>query len=316
MCQIQTSLFNSEIMSLLYQEGGRIEEIIEDLITPDYLITPKGGYHWNEEKKLWLPKTFYELIEEIYLDLESYQDKYKLPLPTKETISCRILPRLQKNDWDKKLNCKRHLFPILNGQVLNLETLTTRPREKKDLFSFECPVTYTSNSLHDVNDIMLSFCQSNSHTCQRLQSLLGYFLTGLTTRKCFYNFLGDNTLKKYIFRLLIQILGPFYHSVTSQQDLSSLRGKRLIFFTEPNIIDSSTLELLYHNSTCKYLLPSPSSPQRQPSISIRLSPHIPHSSLLSNFSPASSLTLDDFFSWCCQGACQWFQYRRNYVDSH
>lgn len=297
---IHCNLFESAITSLLYQDGDNSDELIKDLIESSYLVTPNGGYRWNDDSKLWEKKTFYELLEVIESDFSKYNEDYLFVMPSQEQIA-KILKLLENNEWEKKLNCKRHLYPLKDGKVLHMETLYVRPRERHDFFSFECPVTYNTENYEMVEKSM----QQLTNNTKNLMSIMGYFLCGLTTKKCFYAFYGDIQIKNYLSNMLGKIMGDFYCKVATMDEITNFKGKRLIFFSDPSIINESTLDLLYHNSTCKYLIPTNTNPQGQQNISIKLAPRNPG---------IPDISLDDFFSWCVCGSCFWFQYRKQYIE--
>lgn len=300
---MSNSLFNSEIISLLYTEGGSLDGLVLDLVSSNYLISNGYGYRWDEKTRLWKKYTFYDLIQVIHQDLEQYCRDYNFASVSVDKIAT-LIHTIKKDDWERKLNCKRHLYPIKWGKVLNLETLTMREREKSDYFSFECPVTYNMANYDKVERLMQLLTKFNSNN---LRSIFGYFISGLTTKKCFYTFYGETFIKNYLINMLSIILDQFFYKITDPEQVSHLRGKRLVFFSDSDMIDSTMLDLLYHNSTCKYLLPTASNPQGQPYISIKLSQR--HLQIIDQISP------DDFFSWCVQGTPAWFQYRKQYIEN-
>ncbi len=120
-------------------------------------------------------------------------------------------PKLYDISFIEKLNGAKHLLPIVGNLVMNLKTCTTRTRTKKDMFSFECPVSHLDNSdLSNAEKFFSEIMCNDIPSCDYLQKCLGYCMTGETSERCFFIWWGGGSNgKSSLTELLDQILQKF-----------------------------------------------------------------------------------------------------------
>ena len=84
--------------------------------------------------------------------------------------------RFYNDELVDKLNLNEFCIPILNKQVVDLRTGTTRKRTKYDLFTFECPVTLLdeNNNLEHASKFFKQLMNNDEENYLFLQKVLGY----------------------------------------------------------------------------------------------------------------------------------------------
>lgn len=118
---------------------------------------------------------------------------------------------LDKNIFDLIDCSQKNLLPIMNGKIIDLQTLKVRDRVKSDLFSIECKVNFLGKKFESEHGkkFISSIFNNNDEQTEYFQMLSGYFLTGETDAKLFSIMLGTegyNGKSKYI-NIMCRILG-------------------------------------------------------------------------------------------------------------
>jgi hypothetical protein len=327
---LMKNVFDDNILSIIFHPDSinnkkEIINKIKEIISSEYILTNKYIYKWNEEKKLWLfiDKTT-KNINEIYNIINNIIETYNIKILNNDDID-NIISNLIKNDWNKKLNCKRNLYPIKNGKVINLENLKIRDRNKNDLFSFECDVIFDDSNIDIIEKNILNLFNNNIYYYKKLRKILAYFITGITKYKCFYLFVGNNMFKQKLLFLLEQIMGDFFLCINNIDDLNKIYGKRIVYINNPNIINKDIIDILYNNSTCKYIIPY--NIKYNKNVNIMLTSNDQKYNKFSNYNNNyinnnnnnkrfniyndkydffNELNINDFFSWCCLCCNCWF----------
>jgi phage/plasmid-associated DNA primase len=161
------------------------------------------------------------------------------------------------------LHKRRHLVPIMNRSVLDLQSPTwdtmLRTRTKEDLFSVEMPFKLLPKDHPDVLKVevfMREYCH-NDDTYNYMHTLLGYCLTGEVSDRCFYWWWGlGRNAKGTVATAMQQIMGAgpngfykqakegfltrnsFNNSSNASPGLASIRNARVVMVceTEKNVV--------------------------------------------------------------------------------
>lgn len=171
-----------------------------------------------------------------------------------------------------KLNSDPVTLPIMNKSKINLLTGEISARTKYDYFTFEAPVDpsiqVTDSLKVEVNDFMLALANNDPDLCKYLQTLLLYFLTGLTFDRSVYQILGRGRNGKSTFtRIIEELLGEvciigsrkfFVYDRRNpnldgpQPDLIHMKGKRVIMVHETradDYINSASVKMITGGDT-------------------------------------------------------------------
>ncbi len=199
-----------------------------------------NGYVWSIKTKLWEPKTKRDIensipaclepvilyfLEDETLDkdtIKALEGVLRKVYSTKgcKSIYCMVIYRLEDFEFESKLNNKHpSLFPIRNGEVVELDTGKTRPRQKEDMFSFETTVSISTNEekMKELIAFLKTVFQDNVLSYQCLQVLCGYCLTAEMDDQELYIWWGNaSNGKSTIIRLLSLVMGEFFTYVRSE----------------------------------------------------------------------------------------------------
>ena len=177
-------------------------------------------------------------------------------------IKTSIKGCLYDTDFDLKLNSANDLLPLKNGKIINLKTLEIRDRTHRDLFTFECPVSFVKETPHA--DKFFKDLMPKTEEREYLRKILGYQLTGDTSGRLFCIWYGNGSNGKgKVISVLKKILGKFYTEADKavfckQQNTSSgsasphlfaLLNKRCIGYSEGETSDNFEL----NESVCKQI---------------------------------------------------------------
>ena len=245
----------------------------------DIKICETGGcYIWNENVKLHQLKKNVSAIRYIQNFLKSHYNeklsKCKYDKKNKDDIKlynyclakinyvCSYLggknifqdslTELEDYDFEDKINkSARNLLPIKNNKVIDFKTLVVRDRTKKDLFSYECPVSFlgTNANFDNIKKFISDITCENESLQFYLHKLTGYFMTGETSGRGFYIFTGFGKNGKSVYIQILQnILGIFEkdvdqslilrdrsydrHRARPKPELHAIAKVRLATFTE------------------------------------------------------------------------------------
>lgn len=209
------------------------------------------GYQWSEKHMLWETKTakelmrnipqlldvyFAKIIEEIkdYIDKSGETGNYELEKywcqKNKDMVAYRKRLKSSRGlkdvffiasvdlinvDFPLHLNVAHHLFPTLNGKVVDLKTGIERNRTREDMFSFECPVSLVEPQFDNVNRYMSSVFCDNFELIEYMKERMGVFLTGETLREIDVWHGEGRNAKSTTCDILHRILGvgQFYNTI-------------------------------------------------------------------------------------------------------
>ena len=149
------------------------------------------------------------------------------------------------------------LFPIKNGQKIDLKTLEISERTINDYFSYESNVEFIHGETPHA-DIFFNQVMPNIEDREYLRKVLGYTLTGETCARSFFIWFGKGSnAKSFIARLIELILNKQFHQCdqsifikTSKSskgqatpELMALLGKRCSIYSEGETSDQIEMNL-------------------------------------------------------------------------
>jgi phage/plasmid-associated DNA primase len=264
------------------------------------------GYMWDSTQRLWLPKTSdglgsmiqakgslilhaaTELYEEwkVKADSENSQKNVATAVLQKlahfkqmiqSTKNIRDMYTLAKLGlYDKnflmQINRQHDLFPLCNGQTLELKTGVVRPRTRKDMFSFECPVTYvpapTEAEIKQLHSFVDKIFMENEEYITYMHCKLGSYLSGRCVRTIdIFHGKGKNGKSAWLEALKI-IMGEFLGYLNTKavacpagmqqrkmvsshtSHLQPIEGKRLIVTQElenGDVLDAQLIKKIASN---------------------------------------------------------------------
>ena len=189
----------------------------------------RSFYHWNDETLLWelepsetmvglinniCTQPLDRLAKQILRKLENdgvvdKSEKSRLETRLKQThkmitnlCSSPFLNNIIKfymsfainKDFESRIiNKSTFELPILEGRIINLRTLETRPRIKSDFFSEVCPVRFLGPDadLQDVHKFMDSITCGSRDLKDYHRRLWGYMMTGEISDRSLHIFWGN-----------------------------------------------------------------------------------------------------------------------------
>lgn len=119
---------------------------------------------------------------------------------------------MEDDAFDAKLDANPHVISCLNG-VLDLRTLTLRPRVEEDFLTFA--LSYNWNPSADttaMNEFVMSLFESDEDA-NAVQCTVGYWLTGLTTIKKFWQIAAPTQSGKTTFFTVLKSAFEDYASM-------------------------------------------------------------------------------------------------------
>jgi putative DNA primase/helicase len=141
---------------------------------------------------------------------------------------CKAIGSYKINpDFEPKIiNKSTFELPIKEGLIINLKTLEIRKRNKKDYWSFECPVSFDLNyNLDSVNKFFNDICCNDDSLKDYHQLLWGYLLTGEIKDRSLHIFYGNGCNgKSSITNIFRNILCNFYVSLS--EDITIKKSSR------------------------------------------------------------------------------------------
>jgi putative DNA primase/helicase len=162
-------------------------------------------------------------------------------------VSARSIYPVQITEFDKN----PYLFNCLNG-TFNLKDFTCKPHDPLDMLSKIANVNYDPKAkcgrfVTFVNEIM----ENDAEKIKYLQTAIGYSMTGLHNKKCFFILHGKltNNGKSTFMDAVMNIMGDYAKAaqadvITSKQyakdssapseDIARLSGARLVSMAEPD----------------------------------------------------------------------------------
>lgn len=205
------------------------------------LIDSRGnGYMYNEKTRLWnkiYPEFLCNIVSTTLRPMMKEMEKSNpdlygpvLTRVLKTSGASAIARQASKELFDKNfflsLNRSPDFLPIKDGKLLNLTTLEVRDRVETDYFTFECPVEYKPSDEYKVaEEFFHGICAGDREYMEYMRSLLAYFLTGYTSDRKFYIFVGSGMNgKSTLIRLMHHILGDFYTSLSETVVISQDRS--------------------------------------------------------------------------------------------
>lgn len=239
------SLDNRIIISYLNDDDEGLAELFVRYFNGIMkIVDGKGnGYIWDHEKRIWNKSFVVEckhiirtilkpILDNLIISIQdnpTYDEKQK---EEKQAFVRKILQKKILSSYglsgvfqsvhykiidvlfESKLNVNNlDEIPILNGNLINLKTSNIRTRTIKDLFTFECPVTYLGDD-HLCENAERFFSQvfvRNKELIDYVQRLFGYSMTGHVSDKSFYILWGDgNNGKTTLMEIMRDILSNFY----------------------------------------------------------------------------------------------------------
>jgi P4 family phage/plasmid primase-like protien len=242
--------------------------IQRDLVVAD---DDGNGYMFSEDSNLWEEKTKKELarlvpkmlkevmqrirdrvrltIEEAEGDLQKYHSQifkslirfinYVCSANGMKNVFHIASTDLKDEKFAEKLNVKHHLFPTMDGNIVNLKTGKVRPRVREDMFSFACPVRYIENpNLVNVMRLVNSIFCDDVELIEYMRCRMGMFLTGDNSVREFDIWHGSGRNgKSTLCKMLGDILGSgqFYNSLSDG-----------IFITNPKLSRAQKSEHTSH----------------------------------------------------------------------
>jgi len=147
-------------------------------------------------------------------------------------IKCRFYD----SEFFKLLDKNVDYLPILKGQVVDLRTGLTRPRTCEDMFTFECPVTLTTDNADVAEQFMLSIMNDNEAMRSFFQKVLGYCITGHTTERKMFLWWGQGSNgKSTVQNLLRKILTNTFY-ITAAKEIWVQGGRASSGGATPHLI--------------------------------------------------------------------------------
>ena len=251
-CKSNTNADCAELFKFLY--GHNIEVICKK----DKL----NFYHWNNDNLLWEQEpseTMVGLIDKILSvpterrikslftkmtkaedptekvmlaqELKNAQIFLKSLKTTsflKNTISYYMSYRINKDFETKIINRTAYELPIKNGLVIDLRTLITRKRTRKDFWSVECDVNYNPDiDLSDVHTFMNSITCDSKDLKDYHRRLWGYMITGEISDRSLHIFWGSGCNgKSSIVNIFKAIMGDLFSVSLSEDVMLSKKSSR------------------------------------------------------------------------------------------
>lgn len=171
-------------------------------------------------------------------------------------IAGRAYGELYDPEFETKINSHPEILSIRNGQKINTRTMEVSDKTKEDLCTFECPVTFVTDTPHAdkfFNDIM-----PNEENREFLRTCLGYMLTGDVKARCYFVWYGNGSNgKSVVINLMKKILSNYYTMAdkavfvkpktqtagNASPHLYALLGKRMIAYSEGETADEFELNM-------------------------------------------------------------------------
>jgi P4 family phage/plasmid primase-like protien len=223
-----------------------------------------------KKKEKWLPTGKSESDKEkrkAHKALISQLNKTSLKIENtigKRSIVSFLVTHIKNRDFEEKLNQHLTLFPIQGNLVVNLETGESFPRQQYHYFTWEAPVTITTNqkALNWAENWFFEIANKRPELSTFLKTIFLYFLSGLTFDRCFYQFIGEGLNGKSLYLNILQkLLGPvsmtgakkiiiatkYKNDSGAEPEICRMRGKRLVAFTETkpgDLLNNETLKSL------------------------------------------------------------------------
>ena len=269
------------------------EENIVVTTNKDGFIYDKVSCLWNKSPassifNLGLPvlqEIMKGKLEDLEIKLrtdETYRDMYKEQikvvkkvLKTLESSSIvnKIFERLSAvcldNEFENKLNSEYlHLFPVMNGKVVDLRTGEVHLRTKEHMFTWEAPIDMDVESeqcdIDLANKFFVDLANNDEDLASYIKKLFLYFLSGETFDRGFYQLIGVGCNGKSSFTNLLECLLPSMcipgqrkcvvrdpkhpgNGSGPQPGITLMRNKRLVIFSETedsDVIDSGSVKML------------------------------------------------------------------------
>lgn len=130
--------------------------------------------------------------------------------PAIDSVAKLALTYLRDDAFKSRLDRRRDVLSFQNG-VLELRTLTLRPRTVDDYMSFSLPCEYVDDA--DMSDIQafISSLMPDEEAKETMHRYLGYFSTGETTQKMFMQVSAPpHSGKTKLFEILSHVLGDYF----------------------------------------------------------------------------------------------------------
>lgn len=248
----------------------------------DYIkvVDKNNLYYYNTNTKLWQTAENKDLVNFAF---EYFNEAHKTILEIYETAGelskgqekCRdaITKNFDSRIWIEdvvkrassflsdvkfvnKINSKLHIFPIKNGQKIDLRTLEITDRVKTDYITDENNVTLVDKTPHA--DKFFKQIMPNDECREYMRRVLGYTLTGDVTGRAFFIWFGHGSNgKSVIFDLLNSIMEKYYLQCAksifiktretsaggANPDMLSLVNKRAIVYSEGETSDKIEMNL-------------------------------------------------------------------------
>lgn len=181
----------------------------------------------------------------------------------KRTVFNEILNDIIPMTLLQRLNCHpgtEHLVPFSGGRVYNLISGTTEERKQYHFFRWEMPGDInksTKEGIKAMGTLWYDIFSENKIYTEYMWLKCGSFLTGESPNGSYENWIGESGSngKSIILSILSRVMGPFYHSTSSETILKSSgpkdgnkpRPDRLIFMGKrfvacPEIPEESELD--------------------------------------------------------------------------
>ena len=256
------------------------------------LVSEKEGYWFDERTAIWarrsaawiqsnITKVLSKPVNLLYKiavrdqkrELKKVRSRVNSFLNSRNVYnqSFAMLSR-RKDQLLEKLDVDEDSLPIMGNKVICLRSGETRTRTKDDFWSFWLPVAYKHqpeypNAQKFIRSIFVTDEEKEQKDFsmeEHVQITGGYFLTGRTDERVFWNPTGTGRNGKTTFFGIFQaILGPLYcvahrdlfmkHRQSSggaEPHKAMLRGKRLAILAETNnddVIDQEIKHLIDEN---------------------------------------------------------------------
>jgi len=154
----------------------------------------------EDEISLWKEKS--SILQSILMKCQKTTDK--------NNILRELMEISLDADFTKKINRKKYVLPIMNGNLFHLETNQVTKRTIEDIFTFECQVNYPPEVKNEkvekyFNDL---FC-GNKETIQCVLDILKSSFTGIPLRYIFFCTGNGCNGKSVFFEILNEIFGSF-----------------------------------------------------------------------------------------------------------
>jgi putative DNA primase/helicase len=242
------------------------------------MTNQSNGYLFNPVLCLWQKVEAYQVynhilpyFKEIFSTLTDKTSKEALKCKAKiegdnmrRTFASSLTSYCLDVLFEEKLDRHPSLLPIKDNKVIDLMTGEIRTRTILDFFTFESPVSKTDSTLN-AESFFLSISNGDTNLSIYLQTLLLYFLSGLTFDRSFYQFIGPSGMngKSTFINIIEKILNctcvvgekkaiikdPRHPSRNEGANpfLLASEGKKVMTFTETEQneqLNSSSLKIL------------------------------------------------------------------------